>query len=358
MKILLLSPGLYPGSTGGLEVYNYHFINSLKAIHEVKVITYYKNSKAFPNMVYPLFFRRNSLNFLFIVFYLVFKKHDRLILTYTSNSPVVYPFLFASFLKKQNSIVHIHGGGLKKWKRPWINRTFFNKVQHIVGVSERITREYQSRTGKNILTIFPIIPTQISQLSKEECKQRIGTKEHDRVLFYAGSLKKIKGSTFLVESLIKLGKEFYEQHQLKAILAGDGELLQDLRNKVNEAGFEKYIQLPGRKEREEIPVFMKASEIFINASWYEGTPLTIIEALNNNLLVISANVPGISEVINHGKTGLLYRKEDFMDFKQNLLFALENREKTKIIAQNGFEDVKAKYKFECNMNLHLNLINT
>ena len=47
-------------------------------------------------------------------------------------------------------------------------------------------------------------------------------------MIYVGSIKPIKGSDFLVNSIIKLGKEFFIKNNIKMIFIGDGILRTEL----------------------------------------------------------------------------------------------------------------------------------
>ena len=59
---------------------------------------------------------------------------------------------------------------------------------------------------------------------------------------------------------------------------------------------------------------MKKFDILISPSFFEGCSNTIIEALNNNLIVIASNCPGgNAEILNYGKSGLLFRTNNERD---------------------------------------------
>ena len=50
---------------------------------------------------------------------------------------------------------------------------------------------------------------------------------------------------------------------------------------------------------------MKSAELFVLSSDYEGMPNALIEAMCMGVPVISTKVSGATDLINHGKNGLL-----------------------------------------------------
>ena len=59
---------------------------------------------------------------------------------------------------------------------------------------------------------------------------------------------------------------------------------------------------------------MKNFDILISPSFFEGCSNTIIEALNNNLIVIASKCPGgNAEILSYGKSGLLFKTNNEYD---------------------------------------------
>ena len=55
----------------------------------------------------------------------------------------------------------------------------------------------------------------------------------------------------------------------------------------------------------EISRYMQSSKIFVLPSFFEGHPKVLLEAMSCGMSVVGSNVPGIRNVIDHEKTGLL-----------------------------------------------------
>ena len=63
-----------------------------------------------------------------------------------------------------------------------------------------------------------------------------------------------------------------------------------------------------RGERKDVAEHLAQAHLFVLASHYEGLPITILEAMRAGLPVVAANVSGVSEAVQHGRTGLLFAR--------------------------------------------------
>lgn len=93
------------------------------------------------------------------------------------------------------------------------------------------------------------------------------------VLFHAGRLTPVKNQSFLID----LVKEAISQNlKVRLLIAGSGELEEELKHKVTEAHLETRIQFLGN--RNDINELYQAADIFLLPSYHEGFPVTLTEA--------------------------------------------------------------------------------
>tara|TARA_X000000368_G_scaffold141682_1_gene111577 strand:+ start:723 stop:1931 length:1209 start_codon:yes stop_codon:yes gene_type:complete len=81
-------------------------------------------------------------------------------------------------------------------------------------------------------------------------------------------------------------------------IIGEGNELANLKNLVNEYKLGEKVNFLGKIKNEKIPDYLIESDIFIQASSYEGLPHSLLEAMNYELAVISTNVGGCEELLN------------------------------------------------------------
>ena len=87
------------------------------------------------------------------------------------------------------------------------------------------------------------------------------------------------------------------------LIVGSGPLESDLKNLVKELELEKQVIFTGQKTATQLADYYKKSEIYIQASGYEGLPHVLLEAINYNLTLISTPIGGSNEVLEDGKNG-------------------------------------------------------
>jgi glycosyltransferase involved in cell wall biosynthesis len=103
-------------------------------------------------------------------------------------------------------------------------------------------------------------------------------------------------------------------HQL--VLAGDGPEGDKLKSKY---GHLTNIQFVGHKSKDEVTRLMKECRALVFPSiWYEGLPLTIIEAFATGTPVIGSNLGAMSEMISDGYNGLLFEAANASALRESI----------------------------------------
>lgn len=113
---------------------------------------------------------------------------------------------------------------------------------------------------------------------------------------YVGRLSKEKG----VESLLEAASGL----KYKLVVVGDGPLIDELRSKYECS----HIEFLGRRKGEEVVDLLRHARFSIMPSiCYDNNPLGVIESLCAGTPVVGACIGGIPELIDQGKTGLVFK---------------------------------------------------
>ena len=120
-----------------------------------------------------------------------------------------------------------------------------------------------------------------------------------------GMLGPGKGTRVLLEALAKL------KHlpDWRATLAGNGEVEQS-RAYAAELGIAERVSLPGWIGPADAAALLAETDIFALPSNYEGLPMSILEAFANGVPVVATDVGAVSEVVEHGRNGLIVPRGD------------------------------------------------
>ena len=120
-----------------------------------------------------------------------------------------------------------------------------------------------------------------------------------------GRLDAQKGNTHLIAALPAVLARHPEVHLL---VVGEGELLDAHRAQAYQLGLSHRVVFAGFSS--EIPLLQSAMDLQVFPSLFEGTPLTLFEAMSMARPIVSTWVDGLGEVLRHEETGLLVPPAD------------------------------------------------
>ncbi len=146
---------------------------------------------------------------------------------------------------------------------------------------------------------------------REDTRARLGVKPAEHLLLHVGSFTLEKNLQTIITVVAKTRMEGLP---VKALLIGDGPLLAVLQDAVNRHRLETAIQL--LPSQASVGRYLASADLVVLPSLSEGMPAAIIEAGLNGVPTVAYSVGGVSEVIEHGITGLLVRPRDETGFAQ------------------------------------------
>lgn len=125
------------------------------------------------------------------------------------------------------------------------------------------------------------------------------------VVVWTSRLHKEKGADLLPDIAAKVPKGSF-------VIAGDGPERYALETAVRLFGVEKRFSFLGWNQ--DVPGLLAASDLLLLPSREESFPLSVLEAMAAGLPVVAADVGGVRELVQDGKTGILVRKGDVQGF--------------------------------------------
>lgn len=127
-------------------------------------------------------------------------------------------------------------------------------------------------------------------------------------------------------------------------LVGDGSQHTTLVNMADEMGL-KNVTFTGRVDNSEIYRYLDEADILLSSPTIDNMPVSLLEAMNAGLLVISSNVGGVPYIIEDNKTGYLFRSNDSDALAALMVKAARQLSESITIIHNAHEAVKA-YRWE------------
>lgn len=154
------------------------------------------------------------------------------------------------------------------------------------------------------------------------------------VILSTGRLARQKGFEYLIEAA---GRIIKQHPNVFFFLAGKGKVEAELKSQIRNLGIEKNFILLGFVE--DIHSLLKAADIFVFSSLYEGMPNSILEAMAHGLPVISTNVNGVKELIDQGVNGYMVEPGKSDSLYDALVHVLYHQEEIKQLGRNAREFV-------------------
>ena len=117
-----------------------------------------------------------------------------------------------------------------------------------------------------------------------------------------GRLDPVKGAALLISAVANLLSQGRPVH---LTLVGGGPMAAELRAIADRLGIGTAIDFPGPIGQDELPTYYASADIFCMASFAEGVPVVLMEAMASGLPVVTTRIAGIPELVEDGRTGLL-----------------------------------------------------
>ena len=166
------------------------------------------------------------------------------------------------------------------------------------------------------------------------------------LILSVGRLVEKKGFYDLLQALLLVKKE---GKPFCCHIYGDGPLSQPLREWIAEHDMTGEVVLQGdRVQRELISAFQNAT-LFVLTPFQttdgdrDGVPNVLLEAMAVGLPVITTEVAGIPEAVEHDQTGLLYPPHDVGGIASGIVELLDNPQKRKRLGQAASRKVAEQF---------------
>src|SRR5277367_239092 len=130
-------------------------------------------------------------------------------------------------------------------------------------------------------------------------------------------------------------KKIYPEAKLD--LVGGGPLEGDICKLVSELKLSD-VNFTGVASRDEIGKCYDRADIFINASWLDNMPVSIIEAFAAGTPIATTSPESIPYLVDNERTGLLSAVGDEKALAENVLRLLRDPELTARLAQNAYQE--------------------
>ncbi len=203
----------------------------------------------------------------------------------------------------------------------------------------------------NHFTIHNCLPPALGSTTTRKAEQPADA-HHDTTIGLVARLESIKGADFALPAFAKVLKA---NPDCRLRIVGDGKLREMMDRQQQELGIdESRIEWIGRVEYHKLPELYSSMDIVWVPSRSEGFGLSAIEAMACGCAVIASATGGLTEIVNDGTDGLLFKSGDTDDLADKTARLLSNPEQLNQLRTNA-QATAHQYTFDRYRDNILNL---
>jgi glycosyltransferase involved in cell wall biosynthesis len=243
----------------------------------------------------------------------------------------------------------------REWPKRWLRRLILTNLLWVLlfdrefGVSRQVVTNLNARPLARLLRKHGIVAYnsvdlarfQQSLYTREQVRAIWGIPHDARLLISIGRLTEQKGYRFLLEAMHHVKRK---RHDVHLVLIGTGPLEIELRRLASKLNLGASVHFAGR--RLDVEHLLPHFDLFISSSLWEGLPTVILEAMAAKVPVIGTAVSGTSELIEHGRTGLLIPPGDPKQLAEAILYMLDHPDVMQYMIQASYEVVRTRFSIE------------
>lgn len=132
----------------------------------------------------------------------------------------------------------------------------------------------------------------------ENIREKYGIPFDHYILVTVGELTANKNHRIIIDALKEL-----KDLKISCLICGEGPMLSALQEQIKRSGLESRVILAGYVTQ--VPQILQQCDCFVFPSYREGLPVALMEAMAVGLPVVTSDVRGIADLLEHHKGGYM-----------------------------------------------------
>ena len=161
-----------------------------------------------------------------------------------------------------------------------------------------------------------------------------------------GQLVPVKGHELLIDATAEIVRR---GGKIRLRLVGDGRLRKMLEEKVHVAGLQDCVVFEGWRNQTEVIELYRTANAFALASFAEGIPVVLMEAMSMGVPCVATRITGVPELITDGIDGLLVSPGSSEELADALLKLMNDSRLRESLATAARTSVLSKYNLSKNI---------
>lgn len=216
-----------------------------------------------------------------------------------------------------------------------LQRRWWRWSDHVIACSEFLRQILVASYGvpgdkvQRVFNAYHGPAAESVRLSREEARAKLGIEPARRYVLTICRLMVWKRVDGIIEALKELPDD------VELLVAGDGEMLEPWKEHARALGLASRVRFLGNVPHADIPFYVRAADVFVLNSRYEGLSHTLLEVLNLGTPIVASNVCGNPEVVEDGVSGLLVDPFDVKGLAEKIRAVMESPPLARRLVEGG-----------------------
>lgn len=360
MKVSIIEP---VGAHGGMNYYDMGLANGLSNSGvEVTVYTCDSNFSAWLGQSNVVFSFRG-----------IFGKRPMPIRALYYVLSVFYSLFLAKFHRSKIVHLHLFHYGPKELILALISRLLFFKVVATVhdvesfidsdlGAIKRLifwtidrfvvhneySRSSLAVAAKLSSDLVDVIPhgnycDYVVKMNRGEARRLLGLPENSRVILFFGQIKKVKALDLLIRSLPIINSEL---ENVTLLVAGKywKDSGDEYKNLIDELGLHSSVRLDiGYVPDDKVHLYYCSCDVVALPYREIFQSGVLLMAMSYARPVVVSNIAGMTDIVTHGDSGLVFKQEDPVDLAAQIVRVLSDYDLAERLSVNGLKKVSEEH---------------
>jgi glycosyltransferase involved in cell wall biosynthesis len=272
----------------------------------------------------------------------------------TKFDPRTLPALLEVIDRKQIDVLHLHGYGATTFGRlaaamrgipailhehanltdtPWFQKIADRVLEPFTDIALAVSRS----TADFVVNARLVSPSKVKvvylgvpldEFGRERdtaeiasAREELGIRPDEFAIGTVTRLHESKGNNVLIEAASRVVRD---RPQARFFLVGEGPLLGELESLAAQSGLGDRFVFTGF--RRDVPATVSAFDLSVFPSLWEGTPLTVFEALSMGKPIVATDADGLLDVLTPGHDAIIVPRRDPAALAGKIVWAIDHPE--------------------------------
>ena len=340
-KIKVLMVGPHKSVKGGIRTVVDNYLN-WEEWGKIKI--YYVPTFIEKNNIIKVLFY--GFHFMVIVFLCILKKVDIVHLHVSERGSFYRKAFIIDFCRKLKikTILHHHGAEFMDFYDS-SNLKGKRSIERILALTDIniVLSKYQKREMEKkfpdarFIVLYNAVAGNVENCYNTEAVN----------ILFVGRLGRRKGIFDLLEVVEKI--DYMLDRKIVLDICGDGEV-EKVRRKIEEKRLGHRVVHLGWCSRKELEEHYSNAMLYVLPSYYEGLPMSVLEAMSHGVPCVASRVAAIPEVIQEGHNGLLVEPGNIEGIRKAVECLVNDPKLRKRLGEKGYESIQKKFLLDDGMN--------